>query len=243
MGIEIPSTGEETSLGRRFPLSPWLSVQGMDWTELTHGFRPEVLPKGAILYRQGALSSEMFLIQEGRVQLECCSASGKKRAIYVVSGQLTMGEAGAMFGGSHDFQAVAVSQCLVYRIPAVEFRRRVESSAALAAQVLQVAARKGQVLAKLLTLNSLLELPARLAYALLDLVPQYGVPEGDGVLITLRFTHQEMADLLGVSRVAVTQGLLEFTRQGLLEKRNGLYFIPSLSALEDCRAGRTAGAG
>ncbi len=236
-----PSPGEETSLGRRFPLSPWLSVRGMDWSELTQGFRPETLPRGAVLYRQGTLSAEMFLIQEGRVQLECSSANGKKRAIYVVSAQVTMGEAGAMFGGVHDFQAVAVIPCQVYRIPAGEFRRRVEASPALAVQVLQVAARKGQILARLLTQDSLLGLPARLAQALLDLARQHGAPAAGGVLLTLRFTHQEMADLLGVSRVAVTQQLREFTRQGLLEKRGGLYLLPDPAALARCRDGRTAG--
>ena len=104
-------SAETSPLSQRIPLTPWMTASGMDWSELTAGLSPEVLPKGGILYRQGSASDEMFLIVEGRARLECCHSSGKNRAIYIVSDGVTIGEAGAMFGGAHDFQAVAVSRC------------------------------------------------------------------------------------------------------------------------------------
>lgn len=122
-----PSDSEANSLSQRVPLTPWMTASGMDWSALTAGLSPEILPKGGILYQQGSPSDEMFLIVEGRVRLECCHSNGKNRAIYIVSNGVTIGEAGAMFGGTHDFQAVAVSRCTLYRIPAPLFRRRVEA--------------------------------------------------------------------------------------------------------------------
>ena len=201
----LKTSPREEPLGQRLPLSPWLTARGMDWGGLTEGLHPETLPRGTALYQQGAPSDEMFLILEGRVLLECCHASGKKRAIYIVSAGMTIGEAGAMFGGSHDFRAVTVTQCRLFRIPAPVFRRRVEASPALALQVFQVEARKGQVLARVLAMDSFLDLRARVAQALLSLSEQHGRPEPEGILLTIPFTHQEMADLLGVSRVAVSQ--------------------------------------
>ena len=127
----LKTSPREEPLGQRLPLSPWLTARGMDWGGLTEGLHPETLPRGTALYQQGAPSDEMFLILEGRVLLECCHASGKKRAIYIVSAGMTIGEAGAMFGGSHDFRAVTVTQCRLFRSPAPVFRRRVEASPAL----------------------------------------------------------------------------------------------------------------
>ena len=93
-----PSDSEANSLSQRVPLTPWMTASGMDWSALTAGLSPEILPKGGILYQQGSPSDEMFLIVEGRVRLECCHSNGKNRAIYIVSNGVTIGEAGAMFG-------------------------------------------------------------------------------------------------------------------------------------------------
>lgn len=227
-----PSDSEANSLSQRVPLTPWMIASGMDWSALTAGLSPEILPKGGILYQQGSPSDEMFLIVEGRVRLECCHSNGKNRAIYIVSNGVTMGEAGAMFGGTHDFQAVAVSRCTLYRISAPLFRRRAEASPALAIQVLQIAARKGQILATLLTQDSFLGVQARMSGTLLRLAGQYGAPRSGGTLINLRFTHQEMADLLGVSRVSVSQCFQEFTRRGFLQKQGRFYLISDTQGLE-----------
>lgn len=227
-----PKGLEAIPLSQRVPLTPWMTASGMDWSALTAGLSPEVLPKGAMLYRQGSASDEMFLIVEGRVRLECCHSNGKNRTIYTVSEGVIIGEAGAMFGGAHDFQAVAASRCTVYRVPASLFRQRAEASPALAIQVLQIAARKGQILATLLTQDSFLGVQERLSGTLLRLAGQYGVPRAAGTLITLRFTHQELADLLGVSRVSVSQCLQSFIRRGLIKKQGRYYLILDANGLE-----------
>ena len=98
-------------------------------------------------------------------------------------------------------------------------------------------ARKGQVLARLLAMDSFLDLRARVAQALLSLSEQHGRPEAEGILLTIPFTHQEMADLLGVSRVAVSQCMGELARQGVLTKRKGLVLLRDIAALERCRDG------
>ena len=65
-----PSDSEANSLSQRVPLTPWMTASGMDWSALTAGLSPEILPKGGILYQQGSPSDETFLIVEGRVRLE-----------------------------------------------------------------------------------------------------------------------------------------------------------------------------
>ena len=67
---------------------------------------------------------------------------------------------------------------------------------------------------------------------LLRLAGQYGAPRSGGTLINLRFTHQEMADLLGVSRVSVSQCFQEFTRRGFLQKQGHFYLISDTQGLK-----------
>lgn len=230
---EAPALRAQEALAQRLPLSPWLTAKDMDWSELLADHTPELVPKGTVLYRQGDPAREFFLILHGRALLECCHSNGKTRTIYTLTDGMTVGEAGCLFGGVREYDAITATECQVCRIPAEEFHRKVYDSPALAVQVLSIAARKGQVLARLLTLDNFLDSRARLAQALLYLAEQYSRPLDGGVLITLHFTHQDMADFLGISRVSVTQSFRELTDTGLVSKRDSHCFLPSIVALEE----------
>ena len=56
--------------------------------------------------------------------------------------------------------------------------------------------------------------------------------EGEGVRLTIRLTHQEVADFLGISRVVVSQCFQSLNREGLLKKTRQHYLIPDRAALE-----------
>ena len=56
----------------------------------------------------------------------------------------------------------------------------------------------------------------RLALELLDLAASFGVQDSRGTILTLRTTHEDLADSVGVSRQMITQTLAHFERQGAL---------------------------
>lgn len=53
-----------------------------------------------------------------------------------------------------------------------------------------------------------------------------------GVRLTIRLTHQEVADFLGISRVVVSQCFQSLSREGLLKKTRQHYLLPDRAALE-----------
>ena len=59
----------------------------------------------------------------------------------------------------------------------------------------------------------------RLAKVLLHLSEQYGEEVSTGTLITLRLTHEDLANLIGTTRETVTTQLNRFSRMGLLSRR------------------------
>jgi CRP/FNR family transcriptional regulator, cyclic AMP receptor protein len=58
---------------------------------------------------------------------------------------------------------------------------------------------------------------AKLAELLLELGVQHGVEEERGVVLNLKITHQEMANLIGSTRETVSLTLSQFKRKGLIE--------------------------
>ena len=57
---------------------------------------------------------------------------------------------------------------------------------------------------------------SRVAEFLLEAAERHGIPETRGVLIGVRYTHQEIADYVGSTRETVTLTLGEMRRQELL---------------------------
>ena len=109
---------------------------------------------------------------------------------------------------------------------------RVEASPALALKLFQVSARKSQVLSRVLVQDSFLSVQGRVIQFLLSLAERNGVQEEAGIRLTIRLTHQEAADFLGISRVAVSQCFQTLAKAGLLRKREHCYILPDRAALE-----------
>jgi len=58
--------------------------------------------------------------------------------------------------------------------------------------------------------------PARLAQPLLDLAHDHGVKDAEGVLLPLRLSQQDLANLIGVTCESVNLVPADFRRRGLV---------------------------
>jgi CRP-like cAMP-binding protein len=56
----------------------------------------------------------------------------------------------------------------------------------------------------------------RLAGALLELGAKFGADDARGVLLTLKLTHADLAELVGASRQRTTEQLIEFENQHMI---------------------------
>ena len=61
-----------------------------------------------------------------------------------------------------------------------------------------------------------LGLRERLAGALLEVATKFGVRDSRGMLLTLKLTHADLAELVGASRQRITEQLIEFERERMI---------------------------
>jgi CRP/FNR family cyclic AMP-dependent transcriptional regulator len=59
--------------------------------------------------------------------------------------------------------------------------------------------------------------PARLAQTLLDIARDHGVKDAEGILLALKLSHQDIANLIGVTRESVNLALADFEVRGLVQ--------------------------
>ena len=64
------------------------------------------------------------------------------------------------------------------------------------------------------------EVSARLATLLVHLADRFGETNGAGVVLNVRLTHQDLANMIVSTREAVSKVMSEFQRDGLIEVRN-----------------------
>ena len=76
------------------------------------------------------------------------------------------------------------------------------------------------------------EVPARLAGLILRLGEREGAAVGDGRRIPTRYTHQQLASMVGANREAVTRALGVLRKAGAVQTRNRQIYVTDAAALE-----------
>ena len=76
------------------------------------------------------------------------------------------------------------------------------------------------------------EVPARLAGLILRLGEREGAAVGDGRRIPTRYTHQQLASMVGANREAVTRALGVLRKAGAVQTRHRQIYVTDAAALE-----------
>jgi len=76
---------------------------------------------------------------------------------------------------------------------------------------------------------------SRVAEFLVDAAQRYGVPDSRGLLISMKYTHQEIADYVGSTRETVTLTLGDFKRRSLVVFDHRRIVLPDIDGLSRLR--------
>lgn len=162
---------------------------------------------GQIIYGQDDGAEVLFILKRGRVQLYRLSAEGKKLEIATIEHGTFFGEMPLLGQRMHRAFAEAVSECLICVMSRADVERLIARNPQVAVRMLEVLGARLSEAEERLEAQTFQSVPIRLAAALLRLA------EGG----TVRTTHQELADSIGVYRETVTKTLDGFQHEGLVE--------------------------
>jgi CRP-like cAMP-binding protein len=81
------------------------------------------------------------------------------------------------------------------------------------------------------------EVSARLASLLLNLAERFGEEDGSGTLLSVRLTHQELANMIASTREAVSKVMSEFQREGSIEVQNRRIVLLNKEAIAEHASG------
>jgi CRP-like cAMP-binding protein len=200
---------------KKIPLLSELSAESLsrlaELVELTEVRRRQVI------YLPGDPGHSVYFVNGGRVKISKVTRDGKELTLAYRGPGEVFGEIVLVDGGPREEMAEAVDNALLTVIPRADFEQLVERERTVAFRLTKVLAQRRREVESKIEHLVFKDVNAKLAGLLLRLAGEYGVDDSRGTLVTLKITHQEMANLIGSTRETVSLTLSQFKRRGLIQ--------------------------
>lgn len=190
------------------------------------------LPKGDWLFMEGDPRSDVYCLIDGRVKISRLSRTGKEFILALIEPGEIFGESSLFVDGPHDSFGVASQDSRVLAIPSSELAKLMEKHSGLPLRLAKLVERRRQKIERRLVATAFHKVRGRLASLLLQLCQDYGVRGIDGISLRIDLRHQEMANLIGVSREIVSHTLSDFRREGLIDSDGRTLIVRQTLLLE-----------
>jgi CRP/FNR family cyclic AMP-dependent transcriptional regulator len=187
-------------------------------------------PKGATIFERGDSGEALYVVREGLVKLASHSGRGAVTILHLLPPGAVFGEI-LLSEEKRAFTALAETDALVSILPKQSLAHLLSTVPAFSMSFIRLLSRR---LAKVE-----MEFAGfghtwsyhRLAKVLLKLGAEHGAKTPRGILLTLRLTHEELANLIGTTRETVTTQLGRFRRMGLI-RREGKALLLNVAGLK-----------
>ncbi|MFD1708831.1 Crp/Fnr family transcriptional regulator [Siminovitchia sediminis] len=224
--FELPS-----DLHNSIKNSPWYFTDSEDWSEVFKDAPEQSFKKNQIVFCQEETLSFVYLVKEGRVRTSISDDKGQEKTVLIYSEGTIIGGESAVIRSPYLVTAITNNDCRLARIPYERFIQKIEESHRLSIKMSHYLAEMFMRVTYQLKEISFLNSDERVIAHLLKLADRFGRQTEGGVKISIPFTHQEMADLIAVSRVSVSRIMSMLSKEGILERKNGFFYIKDKEAL------------
>lgn len=188
--------------------------------------------KGALLWREGESSGLLVAIRTGRVKIYRLLPNGRAVTLFLFGPDDVFGFLPFLDGGTYPAYAQAIEDVEAEVMPRSVLLQALRSEPDLAAILIALLGQRLRVAFDLIQGMSTPGVRARVAAALLPLLPDGSAPAGP-VIIELPVTAQEFAGAIGVAPETLSRALKTLTGEGILARQGARrYRVLDRAALE-----------
>ncbi len=181
--------------------------------------------KGQCLFHQGELVDAVYLIKAGKVKLVQVTAEGRATILDVLGPGEVLGETALFQDLPQTFSALVLEEAKLCSFSRRQFEEMIQASPGAATSIIRHLARR--LYDSMQQAGETAGAPVRekVLRMLLHLADKYGHPAENATEIELAITQQELADMVGASRVMVANVLKDLYDEGLVRRRDGRYTV------------------
>ncbi|MFA9557709.1 Crp/Fnr family transcriptional regulator [Evansella sp. AB-rgal1] len=213
-------------------INPWLDGLDYDWSLLENQGTIQKFNIDDTIFHQNELGEYLYIIVSGRVRLSLISPNGEEKALAIIGVNGILGECSLNNDLKYATNAITASQVIVQKVKRTTFLSELSKNPNLYTQLLDMITHKYRLLCMQSMELSYLKSMPRVCATFINLAMRYGDKIKDQqIKLTISFTHQEMANLLGITRVTIAKNIKWLEGNGYLIKNNKHYTITNLDSL------------
>lgn len=192
--------------------------------------------RGRLFHTPARRGGPLMLLLEGRVRIYK-EAAGREFTLGIADAGALSGEGALTAQQLQGVYARAVEPSTVAIVSAEQLRSLINEEPEVGIKAIQVLSERLSVYGERMADLGLKEVRARVASLVAQLVQSEGVVNRRGYSIPTRYTHEDLAAMVGAGRVAVTRALAGLREAGCLELRERYIHVNDLEALERAARG------
>lgn len=174
----------------------------------------QTFPAGQLFHSPEEYGEQLFVLHSGRVRLYKLSTEGRALTLAVLEPVTIFGEMTLVGQWMHDSFAEAMTECEIGVIGRDDLRQILKQYPQISLSFMELMGQRLREIENKLADIAFKSVPQRLATVLLNLADS---PERADVLPALvRYTHQQLAEMIGSYRETVTKAMGEFRDMGLI---------------------------
>ena len=212
-------------------VSPWIYFDSISWDEFNN-IQAVSLKKNSIVFSQNEMNTHAFIVKSGRLRVFYTDNNGNENCIYIAEKGSLIGEASIIDNQPNFYSAITIVDSELYKIPKNDFLYSIRSNTDLNDKILK------NLIRKLRALSSEIEFfsknsQTRVAISLLSLAVRYGKRHGENIMISIKFTHEELGFLTSLNRVTVSNIYSYLFKNNIITKIDGYIVLLDINALKN----------
>jgi CRP-like cAMP-binding protein len=214
-------------------LSNCVLFRGLEATEreqIVRCAQVRAYKRGAIVFTMGSPGSSLMAVLSGTIRITVPAADGKQLLLAVLHSPELFGELAVLDGKPRSADAVAETACAIAVLDRKDILEFLETHPRVWSKLVSVLCERLRRADEMLAEVAMLQLPARLAKALLRIVQDR--PGGLSAKSQVPFTQRDLASMVGGTRESVNKCLSAWQREQVVEISDGQLTVLNTQALE-----------
>jgi len=170
-----------------------------------------------VIYLPGDRAFGVHFLASGRVKVSKVTRDGKELTLAYRTAGDSFGESCLLEGGPREEMAEAMEASVTVEVERSALDKVIGSTAGIAYHFARTMIARRRELESKVEQLIFKDVGSKLAELLLRLGSEHGIENKRGLVLGVKITHQEMANLIGSTRETVSLTLSQFKRKGFIE--------------------------
>lgn len=173
--------------------------------------------KKDFIIEEGSIPLNFMIVSRGRIKVFGYSQDGKEQIMYILTAGDFFGARNLIHDRKADFNAQAMEDTAVCMIQRERFQELLVQFPSISIKIMDVLCDRLEKMESMFRKISPKDVDSRVNMMLLELLHKYGRKHGDGVIIELPMSREEMANYIGVARETVSRKIASLKDEGIIE--------------------------